>query len=69
MLQPKWDQTLEQPSTPGTDRAALRNVIVVLENQLFELDRMRLHIGAAHLAAAIEHLRILHDSIALSDKT
>ncbi|MBU2588742.1 MAG: hypothetical protein KJ872_11585 [Alphaproteobacteria bacterium] len=40
----------EQPDLP--------HIITILENQLAALDRMGAHIGAAHLDAAIQHLRL-----------
>jgi hypothetical protein len=47
-----------------TDKAALseqpdlHHIIAKLEKQLAALDRMGTHIGAAHLDAAIQHLRL-----------
>ncbi|MEQ5786721.1 hypothetical protein J3454_02310 [Erythrobacter sp. NFXS35] len=43
--------------TPAPDLSGLPCIIAVLEDQLTELDRMSLHIGAAHVDAAIQHLR------------
>jgi hypothetical protein len=43
--------------TPAPDLSGLPRTIAALEEQLVELDRMRLHIGAAHVDAAIQHLR------------
>lgn len=43
--------------TPATDLSRLPRIISVLEDQLVELDRMRIYIGAAHVDAAIQHLR------------
>ena len=46
-----------------TDKAALseqpdlHHIIATLDKQLAALDRMGAHIGAAHLDAAIQHLR------------
>jgi hypothetical protein len=49
---------LDNITTPAPDRSGLPSVIAELENQLAELDRMNLHIGAAHLDAAIQQLRL-----------
>jgi len=43
----------ESPGSPG-----LPHIIAKLEKQLAALDRMGAHIGAAHLDAAIQHLRL-----------
>ena len=43
---------------PAPDRSGLPRVIATLEDQLAELDRMNLHIGAAHVDAAIQQLRL-----------
>jgi len=40
------------------DHPALPQIIAKLEKQLVALDRMGAHIGAAHLDAAIQHLRL-----------
>ena len=45
-------------TTPAPDRSGLPRVIAALEDQLTELDRMNLHIGAAHVDAAIQQLRL-----------
>ncbi|MFN4019093.1 MAG: hypothetical protein ACK4IC_01090 [Erythrobacter sp.] len=45
-------------NTPAPDRSGLPRVIAALEDQLATLDRMKLHIGAAHVDAAIQQLRV-----------
>lgn len=45
-------------TAPAPDRSGLPRVIAALEDQLAELDRMNLHIGAAHVDAAIQQLRL-----------
>lgn len=49
---------MNDTETPAADLTGLPIVIAALEDQLTALDRMRLHIGAAHVDAAIQHLRI-----------
>jgi hypothetical protein len=43
-------------ATPGDNGVA--NILATLEEQLAALDRMGAHIAAAHLDAAIQHLRL-----------
>jgi hypothetical protein len=49
---------LENSTVSPPDRSGLPRVIAALEEQLAELDRMSLHIGAAHVDAAIQQLRL-----------
>jgi len=49
---------LDNLTAPAPDRSGLPRVIAELEHQLAELDRMNLHIGAAHVDAAIQQLRL-----------
>jgi len=49
---------LENLTSPAPDLSGLPSVIATLERQLAELDRMGLHIAAAHLDAAIQQLRL-----------
>ncbi|MEE4317922.1 MAG: hypothetical protein V2I74_13165 [Erythrobacter sp.] len=49
---------MENDTSPAADLSGLPRIIATLEQQLVELDRLRLHIGAAHLDAAIEQLRL-----------
>ncbi|GAB4484461.1 MAG: hypothetical protein OHK0018_16200 [Erythrobacter tepidarius] len=49
---------MDKTTDPAPDRSGLPRVIATLENQLAELDRMNLHIGAAHVDAAIQQLRL-----------
>jgi hypothetical protein len=49
---------LENATPPAPDLSGLPCIIATLEQQLAELDRMRLHIGAAHLDASIQQLRL-----------
>jgi hypothetical protein len=49
---------LENLTTPAPDLSGLPNIIATLEQQLAELDRMCLHVGAAHVDAAIQQLRL-----------
>jgi hypothetical protein len=49
---------LNTTTAPAPDRSGLPRVIAALEDQLAELDRMNLHIGAAHVDAAIQQLRL-----------
>ena len=49
---------MENVTAPAPGRSGLPRVIAALEDQLAELDRMNLHIGAAHVDAAIQQLRL-----------
>jgi len=49
---------LDNTAASAPDLSGLPRVIAALEDQLAELDRMNLHIGAAHLDAAIQQLRL-----------
>ena len=49
---------MDNLTAPAPDRSGLPRVIAALEHQLAELDRMNLHIGAAHVDAAIQQLRL-----------
>jgi hypothetical protein len=49
---------LEITPTAAPDLSVLPAIIVSLEDQLAALDAIGAHIGAAHVDAAIEHLRL-----------
>jgi hypothetical protein len=49
---------LNNSNHAAPDPSGLALVISALESQLVELDRMNFHIGAAHVDAAIQHLRL-----------
>jgi hypothetical protein len=49
---------LENTTTSEPDYSGLPAIIAALEQQLAALDAIGAHIGAAHVDAAIEHLRL-----------
>jgi hypothetical protein len=49
---------LENTPAPAPDLSVLPAIIATLEEQLAALDAIGAHIGAAHVDAAIEHLRL-----------
>jgi len=49
---------LENTPTAAPDLSVLPAIIVTLKEQLAALDAIGAHIGAAHVDAAIEHLRL-----------
>jgi hypothetical protein len=49
---------LENSPTRAPDLSVLPTIIAALEEHLAALDAIGAHIGAAHVDAAIEHLRL-----------
>lgn len=49
---------MENTPSPAPDISGLPAIIATLEQQLAALDAIGAHIGAAHVDAAIEHLRL-----------
>jgi hypothetical protein len=49
---------LDNSPSPAPETSGLAAVIATLEQQLAALDALGVHIGAAHLDAAIQQLRL-----------
>lgn len=54
---PCWDTILNDPELHRPDNSGTAAILAELEKQLEALDRLGLHIAAAHLDAAIQQLR------------
>lgn len=53
-----WDQNVPDQITASPEPPALGEIIIALEEQLRWLDSLGSMIAAAHVSAAVEHLRL-----------
>ena len=53
-----WGHTLDDGEAISRKAAEIVPILAVLEKQLVELDRLGAMVAAAHLDAAIQHLRL-----------